>query len=363
MAALPGDDAVRLLAAIGPHLPDTMLAGAVLAAEALEPLPDYGAGHRHICLGGSGLMARIPRRLPDGADPATHLAYEAACFDRAYPSGATPRCHGVVPPSPGLPLGALLVQRIDGAIPVLPRDLPAIAGALAAIHRLDLPPPSARPPLPERTDPVSATIALIGRQAGALDAADLDRDSAAQIRAECAAAARLTPVQGRHPGQGQMPGERRLPPIVLAGVDTHPGNFLIDRTGHAWFVDLERVAYDAGAIDINHVTLPTSTGWDMRIATAVTAEDARGFERAYCAALPSDLAAATRPWLCRLRRLTWLRSLTWFVQWRARRRSAEAQPGDPAPDPDISAHMAAHVDEMLSASHIHEMRDCLPPFA
>ncbi len=356
MTVLPADEAARLLAAIAPHLPDTASSSGALDAEGLVAVPDYGAGHRHVVLGETGLLARIPRRVPEGSDPAAHLAYEAACFARAQASGATPRCHGVVPPGPDLPMGALLVQRIEGAVPRLPGDLPAIARALAALHGLALPRPDDRPPLPEKTDPVAGTVALIARQAGALEAAGIDPASVALIREECAAAARLPEAFAG-----------RAPPIVLAGVDTHPGNFLIDGAGHAWFVDLERVAYDAGAIDICHVTLPTSTGWDMRVATTVDADAVGVFEAAYLAALPADLAAATRPWLGRLRRLTWLRSLTWFAQWRSRWRSRQRSSGNAtaaqAPDEKIVAHMAAHVDAMLSASHIERMRDALPTFA
>ena len=96
----------------------------------------------------------MPKQSQVGLLPDAHLAYEAACFERAQAGGRSPRLHGTLPPSPALPHGALLVDEIVGRPARLPADLPALVEALAALHRL----PLHRRPLPSRsTGPCAAT--------------------------------------------------------------------------------------------------------------------------------------------------------------------------------------------------------------
>ena len=113
---------------------------------------------------------------------------------------------------------------------------------------------------------------------------------------------------------GDAAGKPHL--ITLVGTDTHPGNFLITDSHQAVFVDLEKALYGAPAIDLAHASLYTSTMWDPDCATALEDGDIDGFYRTYFAASGGQHADQVRPWVQPMRRLTWLRTVTWFVRWR-----------------------------------------------
>src|ERR1700730_9641694 len=107
------------------------------------PMTAKGVNHDHYRLGGAGLVLRVPRATPWAGDAAAQLAGEATAFQRAEPAGVTPRLIAALPPTAELPRGALVVEEIVGRLPRLPRDLPAIADALARLHSLPMPPPEA----------------------------------------------------------------------------------------------------------------------------------------------------------------------------------------------------------------------------
>ncbi|XKH37638.1 hypothetical protein ACIU1J_20015 [Azospirillum doebereinerae] len=133
------------------HAALTRLPGlAALSADALEPMPLKGVAHDHVRLRGHGLVARVPRWSQMGLDPLAALDHQATAFRRAEPSGHTPRLVALLPPGEGLPMGALLVTEILGRTPRLPADMPAIARALAALHRLPVPADPAPPARPRR---------------------------------------------------------------------------------------------------------------------------------------------------------------------------------------------------------------------
>ena len=92
------------------------------------------------------------------------MAHQATAFTRAAPSGHTPNLLGTLAPGPDLPMGALLVEEINGRPPRLSQDFPAIAKALAAIHAL----PSEPAP-----NPITSTVQVIERQAAYFAKANL----------------------------------------------------------------------------------------------------------------------------------------------------------------------------------------------
>lgn len=303
----------------------------------LEPLPLKGVAHDHVRLKGRGVVVRIPRWSQVGLGPAANLAYQAAAFARAAASGHTPELVAVLEPGPVLPMGALLVGEIVGRPPRLPADMPAIARALAALHRLPLPPSDDRPPLASPADPVAATLALVERQAAYFETADLAPAARARLAEELDAARRDRP-------------DRPLP-VTLVGTDVHPGNFLIDARGKAWFTDLEKAQYGHPGIDLAHASLYTSTMWDPAVAAALAPADVAAFHAAWEAAVPADLAAAVRPWLRPLRRLTWLRSLSWMARWKVE--GERLSPGMPA---DLCAHLRARLDDVFRPDTIDRVR-------
>ena len=226
----------------------------------LEPMRTKGLVHAHVRIRGTGAVLRVPRLGSFGLSPADNLAYQAECFRRAGPSGHVPDIFAVLSPDAGLPWGALVISEIAGATPALPRDLPAIARALAAIHALDVPRETLRPPLPSHGDPVAATVAVIEAQAGFLARAGLVPDALRQIGEEVAWARGLA---------AEAAGADH--PVTLVGTDTHPGNFMVRQCdGEAIFVDMEKMLYGAPAIDLAHASVYTSTMWDADVATALS---------------------------------------------------------------------------------------------
>ncbi|MHA1113050.1 MAG: phosphotransferase [Alphaproteobacteria bacterium] len=272
----------------------------------LEPMRVKGLVHDHIRIRGRGVLLRVPRLSQVDLPPVDNLAYQAACFSRAGAGGHAPRLHGVLPPSKDLPFGALLVDEIAGRPARLPGDLAAMAEALATIHALPLPDPADRSPLASHADPVAGTLAVIERQAAFLPGAEVPAETRTQIEeelawAKCFAAESATASQ----------------PVTLVATDTHPGNFLVDGGGRAFIVDLEKALYGAPAIDLAHCSLYSSTTWERDSSAVLTQADIRVFYGAWLARLPTPLAGSVLPWLAPLRRLTWLRTMTWCARWRA----------------------------------------------
>ncbi|MGE0256665.1 MAG: aminoglycoside phosphotransferase [Alphaproteobacteria bacterium] len=317
-----------------------------VAREALVPMPEAtGVSHDHVRLAGRGLVLRVPRFRQSGAPAAAFLAAQAAAFARASVSGHVPALAAVLDCSDVLPGGALVVTDIAGRKPALAgatrdADLAAMARALAAIHTLPVPPPDARVPLPVHADPFAETLAAIEAQAAFIE------------RAGLAPASRRALLEELDWARAAAAGATRPAP-VLAGSDTHPGNFLIDAAGKAWFVDLEKAAYGAAAIDLAHATLPTSTGWDPDIAATVPDAAVAAFERTWAAAAGPALAAAVLADRTVFRRLTWLRTITWFARWKA---SWSQDAGGAARDPRLAAHVGRHVARCFLPAAIARQR-------
>lgn len=307
-----------------------------VSPDALEPMRTKGLNHAHIRVSGADAVVRIPRLSAYGFTPADNLAYQAACFRRATPSGTVPRLLGEILPSDGIPWGALVVEDIKGESPRLPDHMRAIADALAALHSLPVPDADARSPLLSHTDPVRATVEVIATQARFLDRAQIDPDAHRQIDEELAWARSFA-------AEADLPSH----PVTLAGTDTHPGNFLVAPDGRAVFVDLEKTVYGSPAIDLAHACVYTSTMWDADIATALTQHEVSAFYDRYIDAVPPSFADSMRPWCEPMRRLTWLRTTTWCAKLRVQSNTGESwAPGqyDPAYVEYVRARVADYFD-------------------
>ena len=316
----------------------------------LEPLRVKGIAHDHLRLAGTGLLVRVPRQSQFALPPEDNLRYQAACFERAFPSGHTPRLDAIVPPRPELPMGALVVEEIRGRPMLLPEDLPRSAEALASIHRLPVPAPADRPPLADHSDAVAGTLGFIERQWAFRDALPLASETRAQLEAEVAWA-RAYAAEPKPPQ-----------PVTLVATDSHPGNFLIETGGRAVFVDLEKMLYGSPAIDLAHHTLYTSTTWDVDAAGVLSRAETDAFHGAYLDALPPETADAIEPWIEPMRRLTWLRTVTWAIKWRALtrppapgERRAEDWSATPMP-PAYRSHVAARIADFLAPETVARVR-------
>jgi hypothetical protein len=319
----------RVLAAALARLPG--LAG--VAAADLEPMPQKGVAHAHFRVGRHGLVLRVPRLSQWALAAAENLAYQAECFRRAAPSGATPKLEAVLPITDTMPRGALLVEEIAGRPPRLPGDLAAIAAALARLHALPLPAPDTRKPLVDHESggAIAGTLAVIERQAPALDDADLAQATLDALREELAWARGLAATS-----------TAADQPIALVGTDTHPGNFVIRPNGEAILVDLEKALYGSPAIDLAHCSLVTSTTWDIDVQAVLSRGETIAFYRDYLTRAGDAAAARLRPFLAPARRLTWLRTTMWCVRWRV----AAATTADWSAtriDPVLLAHMERRI--------------------
>ncbi len=325
------------------HALTTLPEFAGLPLHALRHLPTKGISHDHVEIHGRPLLLRIPRFSQWGAAPADQLAYEQAAFRRAHECGHTPALHATLSVSGPLPAGALIVQCIAGRPPRLPDDLPKLATALAALHNCPLPAAADRAPLLSQTRPFTATLAAIESQATDLAAAGLTAAAGTAINEELRWARRYA---------GQETSD--FPLQALVGTDTHPGNFLIEENGMAWFVDLEKTLYGAPPIDLAHATLATSTGWDPDCAIGQLSPGHIGnFYADYLAAAGTARADQLRPWLMPMRRLTWLRTMTWFGRWRSRWSN---QPQAAGQTSRVTSHIARHIETSFQPATIDAAR-------
>ncbi|MBV8537699.1 MAG: phosphotransferase, partial [Alphaproteobacteria bacterium] len=270
----------------------------------LVELPRRGLAHRHWRLRGRAVLLRAP--LLGGPSAAAALARQAEAFRRMSMSGHAPRLHGTLMPTVLLPGGALIVEEIRGRAPVVPRDFPALAAALAAIHALPLPPEAARAPLPSPADPFSDTLATIERH---LESAwpRLSRELRMRLTAERDWARRTVAEHGP---------ALRAGPRTLVVTDTHPRNCILRADGRAVCVDLEKAMYGAPAIDLAHAMLPAAIAWG-RQGERVTEADRDRFVNAYLKRRGTDAAGALGPEFELWRRLTALRTTAAFAAFRA----------------------------------------------
>ncbi len=314
---------------------------------ALEPLPDKGLAHHHIRLLGTDALARIPKQSQMALSAADNLAYQQACFQRAAPSGATPSNLGCLPASDALPRGAVLVQEIVGHPAALPNDLPRIAQALAALHALPLPVPSARAPLLDPTDPLGALLREMYDQAVHLPAAGLDSAVVQSVHCELDRLRALCERPARP--------ERRF-----IAFDAHPGNFIVDDRGRAVLVDLEKCRYSYPGLDLAHATLYTSTTWDVTSAASLTVDELLDFYATWSAAAGAAGVAA-QAWHAPLRRAMWLWSITWCMKWRvlSRHQAKSIPDGEDWATANSEAALVRHVrervDHYLSPDVVHQV--------
>jgi len=311
-------------------------------------LPATGTAHGHVRLA-DGRLARVAYAHEGDASATGRLHAQAAAFRHLEPAGRTPRLHAVIDPRPGLAGGALIVDFIDGRAPRLPDELALMADTLARIHALPLPPASA--PMARQANPFLETLEGIELNAlRFLDKAVPDEGGRAEIVEELRALRAMVPALGRS-----------TQPLTVALADTHPGNFIVDSSGIAWFVDLEKVHVGSPAIDLAHATLPTSTLWHPDVGTLLTRVEAQSFYDDYLARIGKEAADALRPWLLPMRRLTWLRTTLFMARWRVETKSPRdpsnpSQWSDAGLDPRMKAHIDARIDQCFARATIHDIR-------
>jgi len=272
-------------------------------AEELQVMPGKGLAHEHITLGDSKLLLRIPKQSQLALNAQDNLHYQATCFARMLPSGHTPACHALLPPSAQLQMGALLVERITGRTPASVDDFQSIAKALASIHRLALPVVAQRPPLYDQQNSLADTLSEVRSQATYLNCGDIGPGSLDMITEQLELASAEADLL-------------QAPSSQLISFDAHPGNFLIDSEGRAILVDLEKGRYGGAGFDLAHATLYTSTTWDAEINTELQPSEIENFYSKWLQEMPDESGISIQPYLIPMRRMMWLWSVTWCAKWR-----------------------------------------------
>ncbi len=271
-------------------------------------LPTTGLAHDHILIGETGLVLRVPRQSQLSLDAHANLIYQQACFERAEPSGHTPRLFGAIDPQPDIPMGALVVEYIEGSPVGLPDGMPNAARTLARLHALPLPPQNERPPLKAPADPVGDTLNEVLTQAKFLRAATstVATDSIRQIEEEIAWATGF--ASAADPA-----------PVTLISFDAHPGNFIQEPgpsdQARAVLVDLEKARYGVPGFDLAHASLYTSTTWDVASYAELSPDTVCAFYNTWMETISTGLKESMRPWLLPCRRIMWLWSVTWCAKW------------------------------------------------
>lgn len=320
----------------------------------LASLSSKGTAHGHIAIAppidGRNLVVRIAYAFPNDPTAAARLTAQAEAFRRCEPSGVTPRLFATVLPSSAMPGGLLIVDRIEGRVPHLPAELDLMAQSLAAIHSLPVPAPDRAAPIPFPPDPVVALLHTIEVNAPFFDKMNIADDVRTTLREELEFARTYT-----------QSTTRGKPDPVLALADTHPGNFMVDAHGKAWFVDLEKVHYGAAAIDLAHATLETSTRWDRDVNVILPPAATSDFYRRYLSLIGEDRARRLHPFLLPLRRMTWLRTMAFTARW-----SVQTDPTYTGTEPDrwsdlglsqeMKTHARATIADFFRAQTIGRMR-------
>ena len=330
------DSAVKLAMALAADL------SAVGFHEAqLQLMLGTGVSHNHYRIIGTDWILRAPHLSQSGMDAAGHLSIQAAAFERAATSGATPYLKAVLPISDALPRGGLIVEHIGGRLPQSSADLPNMARALAAIHSLPMPTPSERAPIIHHINPFVPLAANVTATLGVyLESAGLTTKAQAMIEARL----QWLTETARH--------DVCTPIACLTVSDAHPGNFRVLDDGRAMFVDLEKPAYSCPSIDLAHAVIGISSAWDPAASLVLSATDRQAFVDAWLDAVPASVATAAEPRILMARRAVWLRTISFFMKWRKESAvqgpwSAERLGGKAA------THFRSHVDASLSEAGIN----------
>ncbi len=328
-------DTAALLAALR-----TLPRFAAIADNALVPLERKGLAHTHLRITGGRALVRIPLGVYGNLDPARSLEREAECFARAQASDATPRLLGVLPPSDALAFGALLVDDIPGAAPRLPGELPAVAAALAAIHKLKLPDAAQRAPIDTPADPVSDIATVIAENVKLADKANLDPKVKLALNNELVWARDFAATNAK-----------RISTLTraLCLVDTHPGNFVAAPGARAYAVDLEKCIYGLPGLDVAHAIIPPSTSWDPDCAATLDSSQVDLFFRTWASKVGEPIARETGSLLRPFRRLVWLRTTSMFIRFRVEGTHKNL-------DPRPAEHATRAIDAALDPATIATQR-------
>ena len=213
-----------------------------------------GAYHDHhvLTVDGADVVLRRCTGSQWGLPPTEQLAREHATLVALEPTRVAPRPLGLLTDPP-----LLLEEHVRGRAFSYASDLPALARALVPVHALA---PSHLPEVDARTELLQdgERWLAVAREAAT------DTESVALLAS-----------------LGASPGPEPTSPTVLVHTDLNAGNLLVGDDGEVRLLDWEAARRGPAAWDLAHALSPTTTLWDATSARTLTAEQVRGFLRAY----------------------------------------------------------------------------------
>lgn len=302
-------------------------------ASGVAPLASNGLTHDHYILQGAGKLLRVPRRNQLGMAPADYLAQQEQVYNAASPSGATPKIFGTLPPQENLPNGALVIEYIDSRKPSSDADRTAMAQALAALNATQ------SPDIPVAAKPFASQWFVIHDIFGeAMQGEKIDKEVRKLLAAEKAAL------------KAEM-DKLTAAPMGLIGADSHVGNFIIDKSGKAWFVDLEFLTTDVPHIDAADAASPLTSRLDPSNKFVFTPAQKEQFYKDWGTASGYDSSGD----LMKLaERMVNLRTLAWLCYWVE---EGHAQQNAPKASRDNWDNMAA---ECLTTGYLEKLFNSAP---
>jgi len=274
-----------------------------LSFDSFKPISSSGLTHEHIVIDGSDYILRVPRKNQLNMEPLEYLKQQKFVYDIASTSGVTPTCKGIIEPSEDLPNGALIISRIDGRRITSSADLPAVAECLAKMSRVK----------PIKSDLIVSAekpFATIDDLNNFFLNTYLDR-----IDADVAEHVSQLSDKIKFNLDFVRASAKKLP-IGMIGGDSHLGNYMIDKQGKAWFVDLEFTAFDVPTLDTADAILDiTKQLVPENSDIEVTNSDRDNFYRVYFDNVEN--ADELKPLVRLSEDLVTLRTISWACYWRA----------------------------------------------
>ena len=316
-----------------------------LKPEPLRPLRLRSLSHEHVRVANFGVV-RIPITLPTELHWTRWADFQAEAYGVLSRFDLAPRFFASLNASPALPHGGTLLGYVQGRLPRLPKDYPALAHFLAQLHQMPVPMEEMRG-LPSHSEPLLAVAQLIFDQAQYLDDAPLTEGARKVLQSE------MTWLDGFSRSGWVRMG---APPFSLSIGQTHPGDFLITDQGRAVLVDVENLHYGLSALDVGALSIYPSTAWDVGVKAELAEADVLEFHRHYLDALPSGQRAHAAAWLPIGRRIATLRALTWCCMWLVRhRRAGDRWAADKRPTGVVS-HMLTQAQHFVSEPVVNALR-------
>lgn len=274
-------------------------------------LPGPGLTHDHYVLEGTGRLLRVPRRNQLEMTPEDYLVHQKKVYEAAAPSGATPKVFDIVPPQKGLPNGALVIEYIESRKPETDEDRLAMARALAKLNT------TTSKDIDKAAQPFASQWFVINDIFGSYLQGEKISPEARKLLADEKDA--LEKEMNALAGRGDIP-------VALIGADSHAGNFIINKNGDAFFVDLEFLTADVPYIDAADAASPLTSQLDPTNKITFSEGDRQAFYKEWGRESGYDKSADFDKLMNLAERMVEFRTLAWLAYWLEEGRDNQTAP-------------------------------------